>query len=308
MILNRFRYFGLLLLLLSACGSAPDATVNPLDPTLLVSPAAVVEQTQPTAVLPTNAAGVELVAKVNGTEITLPDFTRALARRQQEGDAATAAALQTDVLNQMIEQVLIQQGADAQGISVTNDQIQAEVQSMKDAAGTGDAWTQWLTSNGYTEDEFTQTLRSTLLTNAVRDSLTTDLEGDVRQVHARHILVSSETAANDILTRLKAGEDFATLAQSLSEDETTRNNGGDLGWFTQEELLVPELSAAAFSLQPGEIGGPITTDLGYHIIQTIEFANRPVDPDRRVYIAQARFEGWLRPLYDNAIIERYLQP
>jgi parvulin-like peptidyl-prolyl isomerase len=309
-ILNRFRFLALLsLVLLAACSGAPTPTINPLDPALLVSPPAA-QQQAPTvpAALPTNSAGVQLVAKVNGTEITLPDFTRALERRQQEVEAATQGALQADVLNQMIEQVLIQQGAKADNIVVTDTQIQDELQSMKDAAGSADAWTQWLVTNEYTEAEFMRSLRSTLLTNAVRDSLTTDLNGDVRQVHARHILVSTEAAANDILARLKAGEDFATLAQALSEDETTRDNGGDLGWFTQEELLVPELAQAAFALQPGQTGGPIATELGYHIVQTLEFADRPVDPERQYYIAQTRFENWLHPLYASATIERYLQP
>jgi parvulin-like peptidyl-prolyl isomerase len=119
--------------------------------------------------------------------------------------------------------------------------------------------------------------------------------------------VSSEAVANDILARLQAGEDFVALAKQFSEDEMTRDNGGDLDWFTQDELLVPEVAQVAFSLQPGAIGGPVTTELGYHIVQTLEFADRPVGAERRVYIAQARFEQWLRPLYDSANIERYIQ-
>jgi foldase protein PrsA len=305
----RFRLFALVfVLLLAACGggAAAPTAVNPLDPTLLVTSPPVDPQPA-TASLPTDSAGVQLVAKVNNVEITLPTFEQALARSQQQIDAATQDALRADVLDQLIQQVLIQEGAKAANISVSDDQVQTELQSMKDAAGSADAWAQWLTTNQYTEADFTQTLRTTLLTNAVRDSLTTDLEGNVHQAHARHILVSTESAANDILQRLNNGEDFATLAESLSEDETTRNNGGDLGWFTQEELLVPELAQVAFSLQPGQIAGPIHTELGYHILQTIEFADRPVDPDRRVYIAQARFENWLKPLYASATIERYLQ-
>lgn len=313
MTLKHYCFLGLLLVSLAACSGAPAAapTVNPIDPNLLVTsqivPTALPQPTQSPETLPTNSAGVRLVAKVNGEDITLDDFSQALARRQQEVDAATPEALRIDVLNQLIEQLLIQQGAKAQNIVVTDDQVQTELQSMKSDAGSDDAWAQWLVTNQYTEADFAASLRSTLLTNAVRDSLTKDLESNVPQVHARHILVSSEAAADDILTRLKNGEDFAALAKSLSEDETTRDNGGDLGWFTQEELLVPELSQVAFALKPGEIGGPVKTELGYHIVQTLEFADRPVDPERRVYIAQARFEKWLRPLYDSATIERYLQ-
>ena len=184
--------------------------------------------------------------------------------------------------------------------------MQAELQSNIEIAGSEAAWTEWLAINQYTPEDFARTLRDTLITNRVRDNLTADLNGDVRQVHARHILLRTEAEANNALTRITNGEDFAALAGELSNDETTRSQGGDLGWFTQEELLVPELAQAAFALQPGQIGGPVGTELGYHVIQTLEFADRPVDPERRVFIAQARFENWLRPLLENAAIERYI--
>lgn len=149
-------------------------------------------------------------------------------------------------------------------------------------------------------------LKGVLTANRVRDMLTTDLEGNIRQVNARHILLRTESDANDILNSLNAGQSFEELAAQYSQDETTRDKGGDLGWFTMDELLVPELAQVAFSIQPGQIAGPVATELGYHVIQVVEFADRPVEPERRVYIAQTRFENWLRPLYDNAIIERFI--
>ncbi len=312
MIRKPLYVFVLIFLGLAACSSNPPATVNPVDPTLLLSPAAATSPTpiptQSPDALPTNASGIKLAATVNGQEITYDAYSRALARKQQQVDAATQDTLRADVLNEMIDDALIEQGAKTQNITVTDAQVQAELQSMKSDAGSDDAWKQWLTTNQYTEDDFVESLRLTLLTNAVRDSLTSDLEGNVHQVHARHILVSSLDTANQILTRLKNGEDFATLAKTLSEDETTRENGGDLGWFTQEELLVPELAKAAFSLQPGQIAGPIQTELGYHIVQTLEVADKPIDdPQRRVSIAQTRFDNWLEPLRQSAKIERFIQ-
>ena len=298
-----------LLLLLAACGGAPAATTNPVSPTLLVTalPSPQAEPTQSLDALPTNAAGVKLAAKVNGDEITLTQFDEAFTRRQQEiTDAASSSALRQDVLNQLIEGVLIAQGAKAENLNVTDAEVQTEMQSMKDAAGSEQAWNDWLKTNLYTADDFADNLRSTLLTNKVRDSLTSDLDGNVKQVHARHILVATEAEAQDILKRLNNGEDFAVLAATLSQDETTKQQGGDLGWFTQEELLAPELARVAFSLQPNQIGGPVKSNLGYHIVQTLEIAARPVDQQRRVYIAQARFDNWLRPLYEKAVIDRYL--
>ncbi|MBZ0290580.1 MAG: peptidylprolyl isomerase [Anaerolineae bacterium] len=261
--------------------------------------------TAPAAGSPIDENGVQLAARVNGVGIPLTNLEQALARRQLEVNAADAGALRSEVLDQLIEQAVIEQGAAAQNVGVTDAEVQTELQSNVELAGSQDAWNQWLATNQYTADEFTQTLRYTLITNRVRDSLTTDLNGDVRQVHARHILLKTEAEALDVLNRLNSGEDFVALAAALSNDETTRQQGGDLGWFTQEELLVPELGQAAFALQPGQIGGPVGTELGYHVIQTLEFADRPVEAERRVFIAQARFENWLKPLLENATIERY---
>jgi parvulin-like peptidyl-prolyl isomerase len=291
----------LLLLLVAACGSNTSAT----QPTAVV-PEQAAPPTVAAVAMPTNEQGVQLVARVNGQEITLPEFERTLARRQLETNAADVNALRSDVLTQLIEQEVIIQGAAAQQLSVSEADIQAELSAMAQAAGTPEAWNDWLTSNLYTQEEFVETLRSTLITNLVRDQLTTDLAGNVSQVHARHILVRTEAEARDLLTRIQNGEDFAALAASQSLDETTRGQGGDLGWFTQDELFVPQLGQTAFSLQPGQVGGPVATELGYHIIETLEIAERPVDPERRVYIAQARFENWLRPLLDGAEIERYI--
>jgi PPIC-type PPIASE domain/SurA N-terminal domain len=288
--------------LLAACGgNAPTTT----DQTAL--------QTQPTPVqplsasaLPTDTAGQAIVARVNNESISLAAFERELTRQQTMLNAASVDALRQDVLSQMIETTLLMQGATGLNLVVPDEMVQADIQAQVEQAGGQDAWTSWLSSNLYTAEEFPEVLRSVLTSNAVRDSLTADLEGSVRQANARHILVRTEQEANDALARLSAGEDFAALAASISIDETTRQNGGDLGWFTAEELFVPELAQAVFSLQVGQIAGPIGTELGYHVVQVMEFAEREVEPERRVYIAQSRFENWLAPLYANAIIERYI--
>jgi parvulin-like peptidyl-prolyl isomerase len=256
--------------------------------------------------LPVDEAGIPLVARVNDEAITLPAFQRALARRQFDLTAADPLALEAEVLEQLIDQLLIEQGAAAQDIIISDEQVQAEIQLNLELAGSPENWQAWLSLNGYSEAEFVETLQVTLLTNRVRDLLTADLSGDVMQVHARHILVQTEPEAVSVMERLRAGEDFGALAAQISLDDTTARQGGDLGWFAREELLAPELAEAAFMLSPGQVGGPVFTALGYHIVQTLETGSRPVEPERRVYIAQARFENWLAAIRQSAVIERYL--
>jgi peptidyl-prolyl cis-trans isomerase C len=275
---------------------------------LILTACAVADVPPPTAtpaVLPTDTAGLELVASVNGQGIRLDAFERELARYQQQTNETNNQALRAIVLDTLIEQTLIDQEAARQGIGIDEAQIDAEVAAIAQMAGSAEGWQQWLTDNLYTEAEFRSSLRTTLITARMRDVITADLGGEVLHVRARHILVDSEQEANSILDQLRNGADFAALA-ALSKDTTTRDSGGDLGWFTQDELVDPALATVAFSLEPLQIAGPVRTSLGFHVIQTLERANRPVDEERRALLAQRQFELWLGALAASAQIERYL--
>jgi peptidyl-prolyl cis-trans isomerase C len=287
----------LLVLLLAACASSTAGQDNPTANSPTAAPA---------RNLPLNEAGAPLVAKVNGTEITLAEFEQALARQQADGLAADVSALEASVLDALIEQTLIEQAAAEQQISVTDEEIQSEIQAMVQESGSESAWQQWLAQNQFTQEEFADYLRDSIITQRVRDQVTQTVTGSLPHVHARHILVATEAEANDILARLQGGEEFGVLATTYSRDVTTRDNGGDLGWFTQEELLEPSLAQVAFSLEPGQIAGPVPTRLGYHILQTLEKEQRPVAPEKQADLAQVIFQNWLQSRLDSATIERYL--
>jgi len=97
------------------------------------------------------------------------------------------------------------------------------------------------------------------------------------EVHARHILfrlapgaTAEEKAkvrkrAEEVLAKLKAGADFATLAKQYSEDASAAQ-GGDLGTFSRGKMVAP-FEAAAFSLAPGEISDLVESQFGFHIIK-----------------------------------------
>lgn len=85
------------------------------------------------------------------------------------------------------------------------------------------------------------------------------------QVQARQILVQTQAQAQDIITQLNQGANFATLAQKDSIDPGAKN-GGELGWFAQSEM-VPAFASAAFALKPGEYTKtPVQTQFGWHVI------------------------------------------
>lgn len=87
------------------------------------------------------------------------------------------------------------------------------------------------------------------------------------QIHARHILVRTETQARELLAELAKGKDFAALAGEHSVDPSGKQNGGDLGFFTAEEM-VPEFAKAAFALKDGETSKePVRSQFGWHVIR-----------------------------------------
>lgn len=256
--------------------------------------------------MPVNANGERIVARVNDAEILESELNRALSRYQlHQLEGVDENALRTDVLNALIEQALIDQAAAAQNVTVTDAEVQAEIDANMQIAGSEAAWQQWLADNLYTPEEFRETLRETLVTARMRDLVTQGVNGNVPHVHARHILVATEAEANDLLARIHNGEDFAALAAAHSSDVTTRDQGGDLGWFAQGELLEPYLAEVAFSLQPGEVAGPVATSLGFHLVQTLEQGERPIPEEKRPIVAQGQFEQWLAGLISQATIEVY---
>jgi peptidyl-prolyl cis-trans isomerase C len=131
------------------------------------------------------------------------------------------------------------------------------------------------------------------------------------EYHARHILVATEPFAEKIIQRLKAGEKFSDLAKTESMD-SSKTNGGDLGWFTLDHMVKPFADAVS-SLKVGEYTQqPVQTQYGWHVIQLL--GTRPLTPppfdqvkQRLVQIVQAKkFQAYADDLMSKAKIETFL--
>ncbi|MCB4770766.1 peptidylprolyl isomerase [Ancylobacter sp. Lp-2] len=140
------------------------------------------------------------------------------------------------------------------------------------------------------------------------------------EVHARHILFradpndkaaseAAEKKAKDVEARLKKGEDFAKLAGELTEDPSGKKDGGDLGFFTKDQM-VPEFAEKAFSMKPGDVSDPVKTQFGWHVIKVEEKREKPlptfdeVRPQIEQYLVQKAQAETVQKTRDAAKVEK----
>jgi peptidyl-prolyl cis-trans isomerase C len=102
-----------------------------------------------------------------------------------------------------------------------------------------------------------------------------------QEVRARHILVETEDEAKAIAAELKKGTDFAELAKQKSKDPGAAAEGGDLGYFTKDQM-VPEFAETAFKLDKGQLSDPVKSQFGWHVIKVEDKRERPVPPFEQV--------------------------
>jgi len=100
----------------------------------------------------------------------------------------------------------------------------------------------------------------------------------------------AKAKAEEVLAKVKAGEDFATLATQYSQD-TTASAGGDLGFFGKGKM-VPEFETAAFALKAGEVSELVKTVYGYHIIKVTEVKGEEIKASH-ILIKTKDFNTWL---------------
>ncbi|MBK8433341.1 MAG: SurA N-terminal domain-containing protein [Chloroflexi bacterium] len=315
--------WGILALGLVGCGDEPTPTaavpttaataVIPSESTL-TSP--VVENVATAAPTPLPTPTTEpLAALVNNQPITLADFEQELGRYEQ-AQAALGRTPEENyrqiVLDALVEQAVIEQAAQAQGLSVTEEMVAAKVAELREIAGSEENFQSWLAANQFSEADFTASLAAEMRTEQLVAAVTANVPSAVPQVRARYLQVNDLALAQTILADIQAGGDFATLAQIHSQDRFTAESGGDLGFFAPGSLLVPQVEEAAFTLALGQTSDLITVtnsdgQTTYYLVQLIERDEaRPLDPDQRSRLLAETFESWLANQLAQAQIEKYI--
>ena len=236
-----------------------------------------------------------VLAKVNGAEIRQSDVTLAEEELGPSLAQMDPATKKENVLAFLIDMKIVAKAAEAKKIE-DRDDFKARLAFTRNRL---------LMDNLLAAEGKAATTDEAM--KKVYDEAAKQIEGE-QEVHARHILVETEDEAKAIEAELKKGADFAELAKKKSKDPGA-SDGGDLGFFTKDQM-VPEFSAAAFSLEPGKISDPVKTQFGWHIIKVEEKRSRKAPDFEQVkgqietYVTRKAQAEYVAKLRESAKVER----
>lgn len=260
-------------------GYFPNGTPTPTA-TLAEVPTSTLSATQLAMVatpIPTNTP--EATATVEGvTE------TPALTETAVPAEAATATSAGPEAT------ATAQPTATPYTLEGYNKQVSTYIESVKDL--------------GFTDADLHFIIEASLYRQKVLAAITADIKPEAEMVWARHILVSDQAKAAEVVSRLKNGENWYTLAAQLSLDSSNRDNGGDLGWFAKGEM-DPTFETAAFALKAGETSEPVKSSYGYHIIQVLGHETRTLTSTQLQQLQQKEFSTWITSLNTADTIKKY---
>lgn len=236
------------------------------------------------------------VAKVNGEIITRQEFMEnfELYKRSYESQYGKDIwnediegkkfidVVKEQVLEKMILDKLILEEAAKLGIEVSEEEVNKEVEHIKEYFESDEKFKEFLASQNITEERFKEQVKKDLIIFKYKEKVVEDVkvsEEDIReyydnnikefkndQVRASHILLDTREEAEMVLQKIKNGEDFNKLAEEYSVDPSVKSNKGDLGYFGYGEMVKP-FEEAAFALEAGEVSDIVKTQFGYHIIK-----------------------------------------
>ncbi len=249
----------------------------------------------------------QVAATVNGTEIseqTVTDYIQNFRTSQNLTDddswgkwmaqySLDPSSVRDEVISYYEDIELTKQAADENGVSVSDDDVDAQVEQMKSNYSDDDAWNNALQQAGTTEDQYRESVRQAMLESALKDKVAsdnTDPSDDDLLTYAQQyasafsgakkssqILFSSddEATAQEVLDKINSGElSFEDAVQQYSTDDASKADGGNVGWDLLNQF-VSEYTDALANLSEGQVSGLVKSDYGIHIIKCTEVYTAP---------------------------------
>jgi peptidyl-prolyl cis-trans isomerase C len=246
----------------AAAMAGPVAAQQPAAPQAVPPPAAQAPAPaqKPPAKPPTAAAPAAqplkdpVVATVNGQPVRLSELEIAQQALPQQYRNMPLQAVFPALLDRIVDSKLVVQ--EGKKNKVTDDPAFKKRMAFVEDQVLQDFWIQREVARKITPEKLQQRYEERLKSMPAEE-----------EVHARHILVSTEDEAKAIIADLKKGAAFDKLAKEKSTDKASGAEGGDLGWFKKSDM-VKEFADAAFALKKDELTEtPVKTQFGYHVIK-----------------------------------------
>lgn len=280
---------------LTACQIASPTPFIPPDGTTplptgvnTVSPDVIPTLTDFPPATPTNTP-IPLALTVNGEGITLPEYQASLARLLAAQLDLAPETARTLILDDFTDQLLLSQAAARAGFIVDAATLNARYEALLNQLGGQEALQAWMTANGYTDEFFRFELRRSIAAAWMRDQIIAIVPLVAEQVHARQLLLFSNSEAQDVLSQLTRGVPFENMLAFYDPIGL-----GELGWFPRGYLTETAIEETAFALEVNKYSQVIETHLGFHIIQLLERQeDRPLDPDVRLALQEKELIAWL---------------
>jgi peptidyl-prolyl cis-trans isomerase C len=222
----------------------------------------------------------DVVAKIGDRKITISEFNKMLGYLDSEKQKLIEKnpQLRENLLQQYIQGIVISKLAKKKGFD-KNPELKEQLEMVKDNYIAIEYLKKEVTNKVEVSEEDIKAYYE-----SHKDEFKTP-----EMVKSRHILIKTDPSASDndkkkakekaeeILKKIKAGEDFAKLASDVSDDAGSKPKGGELGFFPKGRM-VKSFEDAAFSLKPGEVSGIVETQFGYHIIKVDEKKEPGTEP------------------------------
>lgn len=240
------------------------------------------------------------------------------AQQLQSGEAGEEQRreLSRQYLTFLIHQSFVEDYAGDQGIEIEDAEIDGLLQEQVTQLGGRAEFERLLRRSGADEDDVRRLLEQQVLRQRVAESVVADRLGEdelraeyderlmeFSEVTVAHILVSSEREAERIAEQATP-QNFASLARRFSEDTASAQNGGELGVQRAADLVAP-FARAALRIPVGEIGGPVETEFGYHVIHVLDRRTRSFEEVQQTLLEESRgqvFTEWLLERVEGAEI------
>ena len=289
-----------------AHGSSTSASTKVTLPTATVPPTPVIK-------------GGSVAATVNGHPIDTASYRLYLNFFTRESAAQGGASMKTLsqlAMNNVIQNEIVREYAVAHHVSVSSAELNRRISVYRKQNHGEKGFERWLASLGLDPSSFRTLIAASLL----RDKITPQV-APVPAAHARHILVGlhipgkpnrsdgvARARANQLLTQLRHGADFATLARKNSDDVGSAQHGGDLGMVYPRET-VPPFDHAVFTLPLHQLA-LVRSQLGYHILEVlsrVKVARPSKNAAQQQLLQQAeqqQFQVWVSRQMKAASIKR----